>query len=107
LVPSVRDGRPDGVKIYAVNPEGLVHRIGLRSGDTILAVNDRPLHTDEDVRAAYEALRGDRAVVVRLRRRDCEHVVTVVMPRLPDDDCQDWPTIPEAPPEEFHCGGVW
>lgn len=43
VVPSMKQGQPNGLKIYAVRPTSLFGAIGLRNGDTIRAINGQPL----------------------------------------------------------------
>lgn len=43
IVPSLRHGRMVGFKIYGVRPESVLGTLGLRSGDTLIAVNEVPV----------------------------------------------------------------
>ena len=39
VVPSVKNGQPNGFKLYAIRPSSVYAKIGLMNGDTIHAVN--------------------------------------------------------------------
>lgn len=39
VVPSLRDNRAEGYKVYAIQPGSVAARLGLENGDTVLAVN--------------------------------------------------------------------
>jgi hypothetical protein len=57
IVPSLRDGRPSGFKLYAIRPGSLVAALGLRNGDLVVTV---------DREAAFDAGRG-LALFARIR----------------------------------------
>jgi type II secretory pathway component PulC len=40
IVPSLTNGRPSGVKLYAIRPGSLFAALGLRNGDTLVTVDD-------------------------------------------------------------------
>jgi general secretion pathway protein C len=42
LVPSFRQGIPEGIKVYAIRPGGLFHALGLEPGDVLRAINGVP-----------------------------------------------------------------
>ncbi len=43
IVPSFRDGAATGVRIFAIAPDSLFAAIGLRGGDLVTSINDRPV----------------------------------------------------------------
>jgi hypothetical protein len=43
MVPALTDGKPSGVKIYAIRPGSALAAIGLENGDTLRAINDVPM----------------------------------------------------------------
>ena len=69
FVPSIRDGKPNGFKVYALRPTSLYGNLGLQNGDTIKAVNGHPLVTPEDALAVYSSLRAAKQLEVEVERR--------------------------------------
>ena len=47
VVPTLRDGKLIGVKLYAIRPGSPLAAIGLENGDTLRAINDIPLTTPD------------------------------------------------------------
>ncbi len=56
LVPAVKDGKPHGFKIYAIKPESTVAKLGIRNGDTVLAIAGQPLNSVDDAIAVLSTL---------------------------------------------------
>lgn len=69
VIPSVTDGRPSGFKLYAVRPDSLYAALGLRSGDTVVAVNGLPVTNPDTALEAYTRVRAADHLDVELRRR--------------------------------------
>lgn len=53
IVPSVRDGKPHGFKLYAIRPGSIYVVLGLRNGDTITAVNGDDITTPDKALRIY------------------------------------------------------
>ena len=60
--------RHDGVILTAVTPGGPADQVGIRAGDTILAISDHYLFTIAEFREAVSRLSPGTKVVVRYRR---------------------------------------
>jgi type II secretory pathway component PulC len=69
IVPALRDGKPSGVKIYAIRPGSLLAAIGLENGDTLRAVNDVPISTAESALEVYRTHREPDHVDLDIERR--------------------------------------
>ncbi|NLV31507.1 MAG: PDZ domain-containing protein [Acidobacteria bacterium] len=68
LKAALRGDSMEGVRISGLDPAGPAHRLGLREGDVLLAVNGRPVDSLLDgVRACLDA-HGSDDVEIRLRR---------------------------------------
>ncbi len=68
IVPSVRDGVSDGLRLYAIRRGSILQLLGLRNGDTLTAVNDMPLTSmDASLQAYRELRRSDRTVLQIIR----------------------------------------
>jgi type II secretory pathway component PulC len=57
VVPSLSDDRMVGFKLYGIRAESLLGTLGLRSGDTLTAINDVPVTETAEVLQVFD---GDR-----------------------------------------------
>ena len=69
IVPSIRDGAPDGFKLYAIRPDSHIARLGFLNGDTVRRVNGRELSTPDKALETYSALRNAKRFEVEITRR--------------------------------------
>ena len=69
VVPSIKNGKPAGFKLYAIRPTSIYARIGLRNGDTITAVNGIDLTTPDKALEVYEKVKTASTVAVSITRR--------------------------------------
>ncbi len=69
MVPAVRDGKPNGFKIYAIRPSSPFGILGFANGDTIQRVNGLELTTAESALEAYTKLKNAKTLVVEIMRR--------------------------------------
>ena len=46
IIPVLTDGRPRGLRLYAIRPGSPAALLGLRNGDTVLAIDDLPVVGD-------------------------------------------------------------
>ncbi len=69
LVPSVKNGVPNGFKIYAVRPTSIYARLGLVNGDTIHAVNGHALASVDEALEVYAKVRTADHLELDVTRR--------------------------------------
>ncbi len=69
LVPSIRDGRPDGLRLFAIRPGSVFSLIGFENGDTIRTINGFELTHPDKALEAYTRLRNASQLSVGLLRR--------------------------------------
>ena len=69
FVPSIKDGKPNGFKLYAIQPKSIFGRIGLQNGDTIKAINGSDMTTPDAALALYTKLRNASHLSVTVDRR--------------------------------------
>ena len=69
IVPSVKDGQPNGYKLYAIRPSSVYAALGIKNGDTIHSINGHALLDVADVLATYEQLRASDNFDVSITRR--------------------------------------
>jgi len=69
IVPSIKDGKPNGFKLYAIRPSSLYAKIGLMNGDTIIAVNGMEVTTPDRALEVYTRVKDARTITLDLIRR--------------------------------------
>lgn len=69
FVPSIKDGKPNGFKLYAIRPQSIFGKIGLQNGDTIKAINGSEMTTPDAALALYTKLRNASHLSVQVERR--------------------------------------
>lgn len=58
LVPTVKDGKSIGFKIFAIRPDSILGRLGVLNGDLLLAIDGMPTVDADATMAAFEAMKG-------------------------------------------------
>lgn len=69
IVPSIKDGRANGFKLYAIRPSSWMAGIGLKNGDTVTALNGQELTSPDAALRIASTLRDADEIEVRLIRR--------------------------------------
>jgi general secretion pathway protein C len=69
IVPSIKDGKANGFKLYAIRPSSVYAKIGLKNGDTLHAINGYDLSTPDKALEVYTKLREASNLTVSVTRR--------------------------------------
>jgi len=70
IVPSVRNGKPNGIKLYAIRPSSIYAKLGLRNGDTISSINGFPISTSPDkALELYTKLKSSSNIALNVTHR--------------------------------------
>lgn len=69
VVPAVKNGKPDGFKLYAIRPSSVYAKLGLSNGDTIQSINGFELTTADKALEVYTKLREARSLEMEVTRR--------------------------------------
>lgn len=71
IVPSIKNGKPNGFKLYAIRPSSVFAKLGLKNGDTVQRFNQVDLTSMDKAMEAYLQLGKleDGEVTVDLLRR--------------------------------------
>ena len=69
FVPSIKDGKPNGFKLYAIRPSSIFGKIGLQNGDTVKQINGMEMASPDQALAVYSKLRTASHLTVSLERR--------------------------------------
>ena len=69
MVPSIKNGKPNGFKVYAIRPLSIYARLGFENGDTLQTINDLDLTSPDKALEAYTKLRAATTLTVGIERR--------------------------------------
>ncbi|WP_301340502.1 type II secretion system protein GspC [Corallococcus exercitus] len=68
VVPSFRDGRTVGFKLFSIREGSLYSRLGLRNGDVLQRINGLDLDSPDKALEAFHTLRDARRVELQIER---------------------------------------
>jgi general secretion pathway protein C len=69
VVPAVKNGKPDGFKLYAIRPSSVYAKLGLSNGDTLQSINGFELTSADKALEVYTKLREATQLEVEVTRR--------------------------------------
>jgi type II secretory pathway component PulC len=69
VVPSMKNGKADGFKLYAIRPNSVYAKLGLENGDTLNAINGFALDSADKALEVYTKLRTATRLEVDITRR--------------------------------------
>ena len=69
IVPSIRNGKPNGFKLFAIRPGTICRLLGLQNGDTVHAINGLALASPSAALDAVKKVGKARKLTVELTRR--------------------------------------
>jgi general secretion pathway protein C len=69
IIPYVEEGKPIGFKLYAIRPNTLYSKLGLRNGDVVLKVNGVAITDPESALQVYEGMKEAKTVSLDVVRR--------------------------------------
>lgn len=79
IVPSFKDGSPNGLKLFAIRRGSLFAELGLKNGDVVTAANGRALSSPDAVLALYPKLLQAKQVRLDILRRGRTVEITYVL----------------------------
>jgi serine protease Do len=91
-------GVKEGVLVRSVMRGSAAEKAGIKAGDVILKVDDRPVAAPGEVSSALRSVRGKKPIEITLMREHKEMTVTATV----DEDHSEWFSIP-APPVPPGC----
>ncbi|MBN8226886.1 general secretion pathway protein GspC [Corallococcus macrosporus] len=68
VVPSFRDGRPVGFKLFSIREGSFYARLGLRNGDVLQRINGLDLDSPDKALEAFHTLRDSRRIELQIER---------------------------------------
>src|SRR5207342_895183 len=69
VVPAVKNGQPDGFKLYAIRPSSVYAKLGLANGDTLQSINGFELTSADKALEVYTKLREATSLEMEVTRR--------------------------------------
>ena len=81
VVPAVKNGQPDGFKLYAIRAGSLYARIGLENGDQLRSINGLALDSADKALDLYTKVRDATKLEIQLLRRGKPTTITIDIKR--------------------------
>ncbi len=69
VTPSIKNGKPNGIKLYAIRPSSIYAKLGLANGDTIHSINGFELDSLDKGLEVYQKVKDATALQVTVTRR--------------------------------------
>jgi len=69
VVPAMKNGQPEGFKLYAIRPTSAFAKLGLTNGDTLTSINGFALNSADKALEVYTKLREATSLELEVTRR--------------------------------------
>jgi len=69
VTPSIKNGKPNGIKLYAIRPSSIYSKLGLANGDTIHSINGFELDSLDKGLEVYQKVKDASGLQVSVTRR--------------------------------------
>ena len=69
IVPSFKNGAPNGFKLFSIAPDSLYSKIGVQNGDVIHKINGYEMNSPDKALEIYQKLRDATQISIELERR--------------------------------------
>lgn len=69
IVASIKDGKPNGFKLYAIRPNSVFAKLGLQNGDTLHAVNGFEMTSPDKALEVYTKVKSASNLSINITRR--------------------------------------
>jgi general secretion pathway protein C len=69
VVPSFKNGKPNGFKLFSIKPGSIYSKIGLKNGDVIQKINGYEINSPDKALELYQKLKDASSVAIELQRR--------------------------------------
>jgi hypothetical protein len=79
VVPAVKDGKPDGFKLYAIRPSSFYAKLGFQNGDTLNRINGMELTSADKALEVYTKLREASKLSIDITRRGKPVTLTITI----------------------------
>lgn len=79
MVPSIRGGVANGVKLYAIRPSSIFSAFGFENGDTIKSINSDETTSANELAEAYRSHKYTRTLEIEVERRGSPITITITV----------------------------
>jgi general secretion pathway protein C len=69
FVPSIKDGKPNGFKVFAIRPGSVFAKIGMQNADLVKGINGLDMSSPDKALEAYTKLKSASHLTMQLERR--------------------------------------
>lgn len=69
IIPNMRDGKPNGFRLYAIRPNSVYHKLGIQNADVIHSINNQDITSPDKALELFTKLRGASHLTISLSRR--------------------------------------
>jgi general secretion pathway protein C len=73
--PHFKDGKADGLALSNIKGDSIFAKLGLRDGDIVQGVNDRPIRSPDDIVSFYNKLTSGSRISLQINRRGQERTI--------------------------------
>jgi general secretion pathway protein C len=76
IVPSFKDGKANGFKLFSIKPNSLYQKIGIKNGDVVQRINGYEMNSPDKALEIYTKLKDASTITVDLQRRGRSKTLT-------------------------------
>ena len=69
IVPSFKNGKPNGFKLFSIKPKSIFSKIGLKNGDVVQKINGYDMNSPDKALELYSKLKDSSNITVDVKRR--------------------------------------
>jgi general secretion pathway protein C len=69
VVPNIKDGEREGLKMVGISPDSVYTQLGIQSGDVLRSVNGKKVNSSHQAMELFEAMKDRDSVTVEIERR--------------------------------------
>ncbi|MBW2030580.1 MAG: type II secretion system protein GspC [Deltaproteobacteria bacterium] len=66
--PYFKDGKPSGLGLSRIKPDSFFSRLGLRDGDIVQGIDNKPIRSPDDILALYQQLKTGSRISLQITR---------------------------------------
>ncbi|MCD6498134.1 MAG: hypothetical protein J7M25_07520 [Deltaproteobacteria bacterium] len=70
ILPNLKNGKPDGYRLYAVRHYSVYYKLGIRNGDVIRAINNQDISNVDKALELFTKLRGASHITLSVNRHN-------------------------------------
>jgi hypothetical protein len=79
VVPSIKDGKAAGLRLFGIRPGTVFALVGFKNGDTVRSINGRALDAPDAALEAYTTLKDQRKFDVAIERAGAAKTLRIIL----------------------------